>query len=284
MNISIGWLFREELTLYMHIGDKSVNQVTANHMISLTARGHAQAADCGKTLNSMLHEDDNVLFYTSPYKRARQTTEGIVSGIDEKFSYKINEDARLREQDFGNFQGCASEMNRIWTDRAHYGHFFYRIPNGESAADVYDRCSGFNETLFRQFSSDKFPSVLVLVAHGIWIRVFLMKWYRWTYEEFESLKNIPHCQFIIMTRNEENHKFTLKTRLRKWEDPEEEVLTEDDDLSDAVGSGSPLTTREFERMKQKERQIRTTFARANSVKQQESRDGKTTNSPPDTTA
>lgn len=26
--------------------------------------------------------------------------------------------------------------------RAQYGHFFYRFPNGESAADVYDRITG----------------------------------------------------------------------------------------------------------------------------------------------
>lgn len=240
-----------------------MNRVTANHMISLTQRGHEQAIEAGKELSSMLHPDDNILFYTSPYKRARQTTEGIVSQIEGKHSYKVNEDARLREQDFGNFQGEAKEMSRIWTDRAHYGHFFYRIPHGESAADVYDRCSGFNETLFRQFSSDKFPSVLVLVAHGIWIRVFLMKWYRWTYEEFESLKNIPHCQFIIMEKREDQ-KFKLKTRLRKWDD-EEEVLTEDDDLSDAVGNSNSLTNQQFEKMKQKERKIRASFARANSV-------------------
>ncbi|KMZ65346.1 hypothetical protein ZOSMA_325G00040 [Zostera marina] len=28
-----------------------------------------------------------------------------------------------------------------------YGRFFYRFPNGESAADVYDRITGFRETL-----------------------------------------------------------------------------------------------------------------------------------------
>lgn len=50
----------------------------------------------------------------------------------------------------------------MWQERADYGHFFYRIPNGESAADAYDRVSGFNESLWRQFGDDDFPSVCVL--------------------------------------------------------------------------------------------------------------------------
>lgn len=72
------------------------------------------------------------------------------------------EEPRLREQDFGNFQPCSAEMERMWQERADYGHFFYRIPNGESAADAYDRVSGFNESLWRQFGEDDFASVCVL--------------------------------------------------------------------------------------------------------------------------
>lgn len=53
-------------------------------------------------------------------------------------------------------------MERMWQERADYGHFFYRIPNGESAADAYDRVSGFNESLWRQFGEDDFASVCVL--------------------------------------------------------------------------------------------------------------------------
>lgn len=108
-------------------------------------------------------------------------------------------------------------MDKIWEQRAHYGHFFFRIPHGESAADVYDRIASFNETLFRQFSLDSFPNVLVLVTHGIWARVFLMKWFRWTYEEFETLRNIPHCQYLVM-KQQPDGKYSLKTPLKTWDD------------------------------------------------------------------
>lgn len=178
--------------------DKRVNQVVANHKVLLTERGHQQASDAGVRLNELLRPDDRVMFYTLPYLRARQTCKGLVAGIEGKIPYEVREDARMREQDFGNFQGTPEAMRTIWEERAFYGHFFYRIPDGELAADVYDRVSGFNETLHRQFASENFPSVLVLVTHGIWCRVFLMKWFRWTYERFESLRNIPHCKFLVM--------------------------------------------------------------------------------------
>lgn len=175
------------------------------------------------------------MFYTSPYLRARQTCNNIVEGIKDLdgVEYNIHEEPRMREQDFGNFQSTPEEMEEIWEERAHYGHFFYRIPHGESAADVYDRIASFNETLFRQFEQDDFPNILVLVTHGIWARVFLMKWFRWNYEEFESLRNIPHCQYLIMKQDPANGKYNLKTPLQTWDDlPEEEI---DDEVKREFG-------------------------------------------------
>ncbi|CAN3358726.1 hypothetical protein DICA4_D07954 [Diutina catenulata] len=220
--------------------DKSVNRHTPNHKVELTSKGVEQAQAAGKVLRQFLEHESfdqplqsetnkcpsrSLWFYTSPYVRARETCRNICAGIDSmpNVTYKIHEEPRMREQDFGNFQSTAEEMEAIWEERAHYGHFFYRIPHGESAADVYDRVASFNETLFRKFQSDDFPNVLVLVTHGIWARVFLMKWFRWTYEEFESLKNIPHCQYLIMKRGDDG-RYALKTRLETWNDvPDDEV-------------------------------------------------------------
>ncbi|CCH44288.1 hypothetical protein BN7_3850 [Wickerhamomyces ciferrii] len=254
--------------------DKSVNRYVPNHKVILTERGHKQAQLAGEKLNSMITEEDSVLFYTSPYKRTRQTLDGLVNGIKNRnISYKIHEEPRMREQDFGNFQSSAEEMEMIWQERAHYGHFFYRIPYGESAADVYDRCAGFNETLFRQFNSDKFPSVLVLVTHGIWARVFLMKWYRWTYEEFESLKNVGHCQFLIMEKNMETERYKLLTKLSKWEDDDaedqkdyrkemkNEVLKNSNSYTDMTFQNSDLNKETQQAQREKERKLKELFMR-----------------------
>ncbi|MCH0628928.1 phosphoglycerate mutase family protein [Kocuria palustris] len=219
--------------------DKSVNQITPNHKVDLTETGKRQAQAAGEVLRQFLcHElfdqplEDGmkckprlVWFYTSPYLRARETCRYICEGINDLdyVSYKIHEEPRMREQDFGNFQLTPEEMERIWEERAHYGHFFYRIPHGELAADVYDRVLLFNETLFRKFELEDFPNVLVLVTHGIWARVFLMRWFRWTYEEFELLKNIPHCKYLIMKRGSDN-RYTLKSRLETWDDIDDDNL------------------------------------------------------------
>ena len=146
---------------------------------------HPQAEEAGRQLRSLLRPDDTLQFYTSPYRRTRETTEGILRTLTSddptpspfpRNKITVFEEPRLREQDFGNFQPCSAEMERMWQERADYGHFFYRIPDGESAADAYDRVSGFNESLWRQFGDEDFPSVCVLVTHGMMSRVFLMKW------------------------------------------------------------------------------------------------------------
>ena len=110
----------------------------------------------------MFKPDDKIQFFTSPYRRTRETTNAILKTLTSddpeqgpspfpRHKITVYEEPRLREQDFGNFQPCSAEMERMWQERADYGHFYYRIPNGESAADAYDRVSGFNESLWRQF-------------------------------------------------------------------------------------------------------------------------------------
>lgn len=111
----------------------------------------------------------------------------------------------------------------MWHERAAYGHFFYRIPNGESAADAYDRVSGFNESLWRQFAEEDFPSVLVLVTHGLMTRIFLMKWYHYSVEYFEDLRNVEHCEFVVMKLREDTGKYDLQTELRTWSGYKKEV-------------------------------------------------------------
>lgn len=52
----------------------------------------------------------------------------------------MREECRIREQDFGNFQ-VEERMRAVKETRLKFGRFFYRFPEGESAADVYDRVS-----------------------------------------------------------------------------------------------------------------------------------------------
>ncbi|KAI8624041.1 phosphoglycerate mutase [Xylariaceae sp. FL1651] len=205
--------------------NRDIHQTIPDHRVKLTPDGWTQARDAGRRLRALLRPDDTLQFYTSPYRRTRETTEGILETLTSddpdpspfrRSNMKIYEEPRLREQDFGNFQPCSAEMERMWQERADYGHFFYRIPNGESAADAYDRVSGFNESLWRQFGEEDFASVLVLVTHGLMSRVFLMKWYHFSVEYFEDLRNVNHCEFLIMKKKQDSGKYILQNKLRTW--------------------------------------------------------------------
>ncbi|TKA70987.1 hypothetical protein B0A55_08037 [Friedmanniomyces simplex] len=222
--------------------NREIHQMIPDHRVKLTPEGWRQAEDAGSRLRALLKPDDTLQVFTSPYRRTRETTEGILRTLTARHdpddtestpspfsrnNIKVWEEPRLREQDFGNFQPCSAEMERMWRERADYGHFFYRIPNGESAADAYDRVSGFNESLWRQFGDDDFPSVAVLVTHGLMTRVFLMKWYHWSVEYFEDLRNINHCEFIVMKRNDENGKFLLQNQLRTWSELKRQKAAEE---------------------------------------------------------
>ncbi|KAL9108306.1 MAG: hypothetical protein Q9227_006904 [Pyrenula ochraceoflavens] len=205
--------------------NRAIHQSIPDHRVNLTQDGHKQALEAGRKLRSLLRPDDTLHFFTSPYRRTRETTEGILESLTSddpspspfpRHTIKVYEEPRLREQDFGNFQPCAAEMERMWQERADYGHFFYRIPNGESAADAYDRVSHFNDSLWRRFGEEDFASVCILVTHGLMTRVFLMKWYHFSVEYFEDLRNVNHCEFVVMKKNKDNGKYILQNQLRTW--------------------------------------------------------------------
>ncbi|CAL5870268.1 uncharacterized protein PFLUO_LOCUS4503 [Penicillium psychrofluorescens] len=211
--------------------NREIHQTIPDHRVKLTPEGHRQAQEAGRRLRDLLRPDDTLHFFTSPYRRTRETTEGILESLTSdspspspfpRHAINVYEEPRLREQDFGNFQPCSTEMERMWLERADYGHFFYRIANGESAADAYDRVSGFNESLWRLFGEQDFASVCVLVTHGLMARVFMMKWYHWSVEYFEDLRNINHCEFVIMTHDPESGKYALQNKLRTWSDLRQE--------------------------------------------------------------
>lgn len=177
--------------------------------IALTNKGWDQAVHCGRRIRSMVEadgeEDWKVYFYVSPYNRTLQTLRGIGLAFERGRIAGVREEPRIREQDFGNFQD-REKMRLEKKVRLRYGRFFYRFPDGESAADVYDRVTGFRETLradidvgrFQRSDSAAINTNLVLVSHGLTLRVFLMRWYKWTVEQFERLHNFPNAGAIIM--------------------------------------------------------------------------------------
>eukprot|EP00850_Spirogloea_muscicola_P022148 SM000279S10394 [mRNA] locus=s279:51279:54338:- [translate_table: standard] len=170
----------------------------------LRRQGWEQAVECGQRLRELIESDGDddwqVYFYVSPYLRTLQTLRGIGVTFERERIAGVREEPRLR-----NFQD--REKMRLEKEiRLRYSRFFYRFPNGESAADVYDRVTGFRETLRADVDIGRFQRSdwcsknmnLVIVSHGLTLRVFLMRWYKWTVEQFEGLHNFGNTGAMIM--------------------------------------------------------------------------------------
>lgn len=189
--------------------DESVYTSVPDPKIEITQKGWDQAVECGNKIREMIESDGaddwKVYFYVSPYLRTLQTLRGLGTAFESHRIAGVREEPRLREQDFGNFQD--REKMRVEKEiRLRYGRFFYRFPDGESAADVYDRITGFRETLRADIDIGRFqppgernPNMnLVIVSHGLTLRVFLMRWYKWTVNQFEGLSNFGNGGMLVM--------------------------------------------------------------------------------------
>ncbi|GLT90860.1 hypothetical protein SLE2022_087770 [Rubroshorea leprosula] len=191
--------------------DESLYTRVADPKIDLTEKGKAEAEECGRKIREMIEKDKavdwKVYFYVSPYKRTRETLRYLGRAFERSRMAGMREEPRIREQDFGNFQD-REKMRVEKALRMQYGRFFYRFPNGESAADVYDRITGFRETLKADIDVGRFqrpgersPNMnLIIVSHGLAIRVFLMRWYKWTVEQFEALNNMGNAGMVVMEK------------------------------------------------------------------------------------
>ncbi|CAI9282214.1 unnamed protein product [Lactuca saligna] len=188
--------------------DGSAYSTTPDYKIPLTKQGMEQAKLAGSQIRSVVSDSGStnnwkVYFYVSPYARSRSSLREIGRSFPKKSVIGVREECRIREQDFGNFQ-ITERMKIIKETRERFGRFFYRMPEGESAADVYDRVSSFLESLWRDIDMNRLnhdPSTdlnLIIVSHGLASRVFLMKWFKWTVEQFEHLNNLNNCEFRIL--------------------------------------------------------------------------------------
>lgn len=204
--------------------DKQVYTHTPDYAVTLTDKGRAQAKEVGEKIYENMGIGDGLGFYISPYFRTRETYLGISGfykerGLDDKIKF-VYEDPRLREEEWlGKLRTpdakCIVDIEK---ERDKYGTFYYRFDGGESCADVYNRVSGFLDTLFRDFEKPSFPSTAVIVSHGMTLRVLLMRWFHWSVEEFEVLKNPKNCCCIQLNRTDAG-KYVLSEPLEKWPTP-----------------------------------------------------------------
>ena len=201
---------------------EKIYQTKPDNSISLTKLGWEQARMAGKGLKeSIIGPDESIHFIVSPYVRTVETFHGMLSAwvdpsefnhIFDKNERTIawykkcfemgitwSEDPRIREQDFGNYQDPAA-IEKAKQERHEFGTFYYRFPHGESASDVFDRVSTFLDSLWRSFDSKKAKNYVV-VTHGISIRVFLARYFRYTIDQFNIISNPKNCEMIVLSHD-----------------------------------------------------------------------------------
>lgn len=195
--------------------DESQFATEPDYTIELTPKGIEQAYEAGITLKNLVG-DETLYFYVSPFWRTRSTFENIVRAFPRnQFAY--NEEPRLREQEWGYLRTYA-ELKQLKEERKKYGIFYYRFPGGEAGTDVYDRINDLLGSLHRDFSRENFPQNCVLITHSLAIRLFIMRWFHLTVEEFEAMQSPENGTLVILEYDAFTHKYQLKTPLKKNQD------------------------------------------------------------------
>jgi broad specificity phosphatase PhoE len=191
--------------------DDTIYERVPDHRIGLTAKGFEQARQTGAAIREVL-DGESVEVYVSPYVRTRQTLETLGLPVAER---DVRVEPRLREQDWANFQDPAdiAEQKEL---RDRYGHFFYRFTQGESGSDVYDRVSTFLESMHRNFETPLAPRNVVIVTHGLTMRLFCMRWFHWSVDYFESLDNPENGQPVVLLR-QADFRYRLEQPFTQWD-------------------------------------------------------------------
>jgi broad specificity phosphatase PhoE len=155
---------------------------TPNHKVPLTSAGHEQARATGTALAERFPDGFDYV-YVSPYRRTRETKEGLLAGFPPEWrarlAERIRRDILLREQDFGyaDVVGALAKTaeyfeqarRRFHAHRENAGKFYTRPDNGESWADVCQRTYMF---LGKLFQPNRHGEHILVVSHSVTIVTF----------------------------------------------------------------------------------------------------------------
>jgi len=171
--------------------DKSAYTRIPDHALPLTPQGEEQARDAGTRIRALLG-DGPFGVHVSPYQRTLHTLDLL--GVTPAWTVQ---EPRLREQDWGNLQDAA-EQARQEQERRAFGHFYYRLEHGESGADVDDRLAAFLAGLETR---PPVEGTLLVVTHGLAMRLLARRALSWSVALFEALSNPGCCEDRVLTHD-----------------------------------------------------------------------------------
>lgn len=188
-----------------------------DNVIGLTERGREQAAGAGERIRKLVGEDARVSVFLSPFERTQQTLCSLLKTLGEGKVDEVHVDPRVREQEFGNFLDLESyKLDNAWAELV--GRFYYRRDNGESSADVYDRVSDWWESMIsgehyrleRHFEGkSSVDDVVLVVTHGLTMRLLLMRYFGWSVDTFESVYNPRNCDTWTLRKCKDRESYML---------------------------------------------------------------------------
>lgn len=176
----------------------------------LTSIGHQQGYSLGVMIAGMGVNYRPDVIITSPYLRAKQTTEEIIKGM--RYLPEIVVEERIREIEFGIMDGIdrkrfrelfPSEADRRERD----GKYYYRPPGGENRPDVRLRVHSVLDTLNRDYVGYK----TLTVCHSVVVLAFrslLERWEEHEYLQVDKEDDVKNCGLTIYHRKE-NRKLVL---------------------------------------------------------------------------
>lgn len=138
--------------------DRAIYSRVPDWRISLTPHGRRQASECGRRLQRLVPSPEKLFIYYSPYRRTRETLDEIRPFLHPRQILGEREDERLREQEMGNYQPSpdTGRMDALWNERSQHGRSYFRFPSGESGVDVYERVSGFIDSVLKEGHRHRF--------------------------------------------------------------------------------------------------------------------------------
>ena len=166
--------------------------------VPLSPLGEEQSRALGLWFAQMPLDLQPTAVLTSPYRRACQTTDLVLSAARlnaDEVSYRADE--RLREKEFGILDrltkfGIQQKFPELSQQRRHVGKFYFRPPGGESWCDVILRLRSVIDTLTREYRGER----VLIVAHQVIVTCF-----RYLFERLDERQilgidhdaEVPNC-------------------------------------------------------------------------------------------
>jgi 2,3-bisphosphoglycerate-dependent phosphoglycerate mutase len=192
--------------------DRHIYHQLPDHRVPLSPEGQHQATAAGAFLRDWLTANPptgRCRLHFSPYLRTRDTADAMLKVLGRREQGGLVDDSaanlHLIEQRFGLFDGLWEDQmeTQLPMEYAHYqrtrhhaGRFWAMMPEGDSPYDVALRVHQCFGGIHRDAEAG-FRDVIV-VAHGVSIRAFLMMWLHLDPDWYEAEPNPLNCSVRLL--------------------------------------------------------------------------------------